>query len=113
MSNHTPGPWEVMPYLRPDLDDDPMGVYEVELPVLTQRYFTANPGDEEGDAAIAAVHAENGANARLIAAAPDLLAAADAAESELERMEAATGKPCEESVILTLRAAIAKAKGGA
>lgn len=54
---------------------------------------------------------EENDNARLIAAAPDLLAACDKAESELERMEAATGKPVAEDVILAIRAALAKARG--
>lgn len=72
-NQHTPGPWRVSPVSRPDLDDDPMGQYDVEPAVsqLSERYFNCEPESDELDD----VHAENAANARLIAASPDLLAA--------------------------------------
>jgi hypothetical protein len=47
------------------------------------------------------------ANANFIAAAPLLLNALHSAETELERMEAASGKPVDITVILAIRAAIA------
>lgn len=72
---HTSGPWTVHPYLRPDLDDDPMGVYVVEeaKDKLTGLYFDTEPDDgPESEAALAAIHAENAANACLLGAAPEL-----------------------------------------
>ena len=107
MSGHTPGPWKVQRYLRPDLDDDPMGVYLVETAAdaLTPRYYEAEPETPELDA----VHSENEANARLIAAAPDLLAA-------LEKLVRANyGQPSGVTVpaLDQARAAIAQAKGEA
>ncbi len=59
--------------MRPDLEDDPMGQYEVRpaCDELAVRYDNAEPESDELDA----VHAENLANARLISAAPKLLAA--------------------------------------
>ena len=59
---HTPGPWKVHPEIRPDLDDDPMGIYVVEAAVykLTPRYYAAKPETEELDA----IYAENSANRR-------------------------------------------------
>lgn len=72
---HTSGPWTVHPYLRPDLDDDPMGVYVVEeaKDKLTALYFDTEPNDgSESEAALAAIHAENAANACLLGAAPEL-----------------------------------------
>ena len=70
-SKFTPGPWEVSPYLRPDLDDDPMGVYrlgQLSAAKLTEAYFAAEPETQE----LANVHTENEANARLIAQAPEM-----------------------------------------
>lgn len=74
---HTPGKWKVEPYLTPDRDDDPMMVYQVKAGNLQQRYDNCPMDDEyEYDQEkLASIHAENEANARLIAAAPDLLAA--------------------------------------
>ena len=69
MGQHTPGPWIVIPYLRPDRDDDPMGVYAIQACDELQRaYFKADPETPE----LEKIHAENLANARLIAAAPEM-----------------------------------------
>ena len=68
---HTPGPWTVSPVIRKDLDDDPMGEYVIREAQdrLTPLYWKAEPESYE----IEAVHDENYANARLVAAAPELL----------------------------------------
>ena len=119
MSKHTPGPWKVEPTLRPDWDDDPLGEYTVQPAAdrLTERYF-ATDGDspdneytaEIGTAQLDAIHAENAANARLIAAAPELLEACRIALEELN-LWADTGADQEYSIGF-LEAAIAKAEGG-
>ena len=44
-------------------------------------------------------------------AAPDLYAALDKAESELERMESITGQHCDELVVMQARAALSRARG--
>ena len=69
---HTPGPWTVSPVIRKDLDDDPMGEYVIREAQdrLTPLYWKAEPESYE----IESVHDENYANARLVAAAPELLA---------------------------------------
>lgn len=71
MTQHTPGPWTVTCYLRPDRDDDPMGVYLVEPAayILWKRYEAAEPETPE----LAKVHSEQQANTRLIAAVPEML----------------------------------------
>ena len=64
--------WEVSPYRRPDMDDDPMGVYKVE-PVsekLTGQYDATDPLT---DRYFYSVHNTNAAVARLLQAAPGLL----------------------------------------
>jgi hypothetical protein len=73
MSDITPGPWTVTPYLTPERDDDPMGVYKVQpaFDDLTKLYFEMDPEDNDF---YEKVHDVNEANARLIAAAPSLLA---------------------------------------
>ena len=67
----SPGAWDVVPMLRPDLDDDPMCEYVIQShqPGLTGRYFAAEPDS----AALAAVHQENAANAEFIALAHNAL----------------------------------------
>src|SRR3972149_1799020 len=93
---HTPGPWKGTRYLRPALDDDPMGIYLVETAAdaLTPRYYGAEPETPELDA----VHSENEANARLIAAPPALLAALERMGNGAEAhpaFHAHRGAPCE------------------
>lgn len=93
-TNHTPGPWAYEQW--PDSGGFPRPV------VVAQ-----------GSRAVAYMSREDGyANARLIAAAPDLLAAceavanADAECSCYERCE------CREEAMAALRAAVTAAKGG-
>lgn len=93
MSNHTPGPWNVSRKKLGTIEHtDPSGLVDTVA-------FTS--GDTSGSPS---------ANARLIAAAPDLLAACevvwDSCDAEGRIMLPANGK-----TITELRSAIAKAKG--
>ena len=117
---HTPGPWSV------DLDyvsRDGRASINSEGWIALARVVVRMEGDE--------TTCEDGiANARLIAAAPDLLEALEAAIAMLDALKAESGRDIEwgeedpfrmgewfESQELTamenMRAAIAKAKGGA
>jgi hypothetical protein len=103
-SKYTPGPWKVRPYLTPDKDDDPQGVYIVS-PVadkLERAYSLAEPESDE----LASVHAENLANAHLIAASPELV---EALEEINSWAEAYGGLP---EIRLIARKALNKARGG-
>lgn len=108
MSNHTPGPWAV------DADAYPIMVYsESETWPLVDEL-----GNEEGyKGAFIANTGDNAANARLIAAAPELLDALHALESfypSTEEMELSDDYSVSEIDWVELaRAAIAKATGAA
>lgn len=74
----TPGPWTVHHFLAPDMDRTDAGLYEVEEANrrILERLDDGRTGDrEDRTSAWMDVHDEADANARLIAAAPDLLAA--------------------------------------
>jgi hypothetical protein len=91
MATHTPGPWKAstsQPLMV--FADDEKGRWIAEL----------NPYD-------------NGTNARLIAAAPDLLAACENAESALDSKKAVgyLAHDRTEYALRVIRAAIAKAHG--
>jgi hypothetical protein len=130
-STHTPGPWRADTY-----QNESNGVWNVtvntdyppalcnearSIAVMTGSYYTA-PGEFHEPNALPV----NQANARLIAAAPDLLAACKAligyAESDLRNLEsdAANGvedaqefyDSCRESIAAGY-AAISRAEGGA
>ena len=99
---HTPGPWEVV--VQPFADPDAKGntIYSVE------GYGIGRIWDENGNP-------ENYANARLIAAAPDLLEAADAMMPLLSLIEDDLWEDCpfpavQRKRIAALRAAILKAR---
>lgn len=66
------------PFLTPDRDDDPLGVYCVE-PISTylqNRFDSVSPLDQDNEEEeLDAIHAENRKIARLIAAAPTMLEA--------------------------------------
>ena len=87
MSKHTPGPWAVDRYCR---DITPVGRY---------LRIAEIPGHRENDTPDSQ---EREANARLIAAAPDLLAA----------LQAARGYVSQPKVLAAILSAIAKATGG-
>ena len=93
MSGHTPGPWTVV---RPPMDQNAYDVYG-DGAQITRGYWAHNAG----------------ADAYLIAAAPDLLKAALLAVSVLGHMAEILGDVEQEpgTVIPQLRAAIAKAEG--
>lgn len=96
MSKHTPGPWK--------FDDESKSVLGPEYDNYGRRHKVCR------------VHANlavSDANAILIAAAPELLEAAQAAESVLARQKWRPESTDPEAVALFgLRAAIAKATGG-
>jgi hypothetical protein len=94
-TKHTPGPWQVSPHSN--ITSKSLVVAKVEQ----------MPGNYES---------EKQANARLIAAAPDLLFALEACMENMEGMLGISdfGSPTEGDFPLAIvRAAIAKAKGGA
>ena len=63
MRAHTPGPWRYGPHLSPS--ENHRGYYIVSESSNGWAHATVQPGDEDGEL--------GEANARLIAAAPDLL----------------------------------------
>lgn len=69
-ANCTKGPVTVKPFLTPDRDDDPMMVYKIEGGDLQGRFDSV---DLEDEAEVAAIHAENNANAELTAQAFNVL----------------------------------------
>lgn len=100
---HTPGPWDVEPKGSRHFVDGADG--------LTVAYL---------DRAGVRERAEIEANARLIASAPELLAALEAAAGLAEgtvkllrQLDMESGRIAAECVLRDARAAIAKAKGGA
>jgi hypothetical protein len=97
VSGHTPGPWWIkwgFNVFGPD------------------NRLVANAGGHENNQNQAAVQAENVANARLIAAAPDLLTAVLLAADYFERLPQFPDRGVDiKAVTLALRAAIAKAEG--
>ena len=85
--SHTPGPWRAQP-ADDRHDPDIVGIYAGPLPTpddpdrkpIAEVY--CHPGDEHGES-----------NARLIAAAPDLLVALEKATFELNAIRARDGAP--------------------
>lgn len=99
----TQGPWEVTPFLTPDKDDDPMGVYKVQpaFDELTKLYFEMDPKEDEDF--YEKVHAVNQAIAYLIGAAPTMHKKLTDTVAWLER-EIADIKECSPSKGTPLRA---------
>lgn len=109
-AKHTPGPWEPI-----KLNSAPLGLWAVNAPgyggrnplVCGMEYSKGGP----------ILHAESEANARLIAAAPDLLEALKemvAGDAEAIEEAQALGVPFPEEMLATFkkaRAAIARATG--
>ena len=75
MSKHTPGPWKVFPARHPGIDS---GTASDDCPIIV----FSDEGPDDDDAGVRGRDAsEIRANARLIAAAPELLEACLAAET--------------------------------
>lgn len=111
---HTPGPWQTNEYYNEDVVvTDERGFVIVEakhMPILLgwhEKLGIDHWADRSGEAYIELAPEAQAANARLIAAAPDLLDALKQAERWLEGWESA------EPYLSTIRSAIAKATGGA
>jgi hypothetical protein len=97
MSQHAPGPWRVQPYVDAI---DILDANEEEVAYLADRAIAVDGMPPE--------------NARLIAAAPDLLAACEAAR-ELALVGTIEGRVTHEAfaeLLDAVVAAIARAKGG-
>ena len=121
MADPTPGPWSVIGFEDlPDVDDLMIVAFDVAAPgERPPELYICNIGSDGGRySAFAPVEAgpqwpASLANARLIAAAPDLLAACKAIELHIASDHPVTDN---EHPYLTavrqLRAAIAKAEGG-
>lgn len=94
----TPGPWKV----EPAVPGEASGVH----------VFAVNPkgSAEDGDLITIADFIENEANARLIAAAPDLYHAIKSSMEYLEEQLGDCDEGCE-CIMHDLRAAIARAEG--
>lgn len=102
---HTPGPWHAS-----DLETGEWEVvqHDATKPTPSEPWYIAVVCDAPGDGAA-------DANARLIAAAPELLEVACALELLLRQREDELGclSPEMEAIAVRNRAAIGKAKGGA
>jgi hypothetical protein len=96
-TQHTPGPWQVKPSNNEITNAD-----HGRLPFAIVAGYTL----------IGATY-ENGKDARLIAAAPDLLKAAKTIMENLDGMAGEVTAGYHESIIAPLRDAIAKATGAA
>lgn len=96
-TQHTPGPWTIRPY-NFDAVRDAQGIFSAgcRIPICHSIM-----GNDLGQA---------DANARLIAAAPELLAALQRALDAIEYYHAREGSP---DTLADARAAIARATGGA
>lgn len=120
-TQHTPGPWTVSQFCTPRASEDPLGAYLIdeiakELGELDAKSYDAEPNSEEEQDWVDARSNKNEANAALIAAAPDLLAACRCALADMEGSYSREDWDDDENpVALTIReliAAIAKAGGG-
>lgn len=99
MSKHTPGPWKFVP------SDDTPGHREPAVVYIKNKRFEFSGG-------IAFDAHETEANARLISASPDLLAACKVADQFLDHL-ANSWEVCRhtQAMIDQIKAAIAKAEG--
>lgn len=102
-TKHTPGPWVAS---KPD------GL--AHWNIRAGQLCIANVPDFIGSAVTMEHVGQGGANARLIASAPDLLEALNVAEAALYRLNGSDDLPGWLSgAVVNIRAAIAKAKGRA
>lgn len=90
--------WFVEPFLVPEREDDPMGVYKVQ-PVADRLGKLYDETDSEVDDAFQAVHAENVANCEFIAAShkmmPEMLLSIQGTHSILESWRDCRVSPAE------------------
>lgn len=105
---HTPGPWQLdgaeiygAPYGKP------VQVFSGKPPVQAQDIVARIPYDDDGYSTMQPVHV---ANARLIAAAPDMLAALQRALPCVEYAADELGSEEDAACLEQVRAAIKKAK---
>ena len=119
-TQHTPGPWTVSQFCTPRASEDPLGAYLIdeiakELGELDAKSYDAEPNSEEEQDWVDARSNKNEANAALIAAAPDLLAALEACLGPLQdayNQAGHSGHATDASrAFIAARAAIAKAGG--
>ena len=116
MADPTPGPWHVIGFEDlPDVDDLMIVAFDVAAPgEAPPELYICNIGSDGGRySALAPVEAGGDwpvslANARLIAAAPDLLAALIAVLKVIDR---ADDRGCPAGALEMARAAIARAEG--
>lgn len=106
-AQHTPGPWRLDDYntIRADRPND-----DDAVPIAT---WTCSPLglDHAGSCTRPVIWDEAVANARLIAAAPDLLEALELLCAKFDIFEGEPFHNCSDSPWAIARAAIAKAKG--
>ena len=113
-ASHTPGPWVVN--YKPD--DEPYIIAEQgkawDNPVICSLYEDVTPEDSITFSPWLKAYPNAEANARLIAAAPDMLAALEGAWKEMSGWSwtgDARGKGPYDDHLARIRAAITKAKG--
>jgi hypothetical protein len=107
MSGHTPGPWMIEPYSD---EDETLYVCANYMPTddgFARATWIAECDLQDGNLA------ENAANARLIAAAPDLLAALKETLNYWKSTGFADCEPECDCIVESVRAALAKADGAA
>jgi len=111
-AKHTPGPWQAVS-LRDEVNVQPAPGMPFERTAIINHVF--------GGANFGEIVAQTGcnyprcqANARLIAAAPDMLAACDSAIQIIEQLiPEPSARGIADVVLVQIRRAIAKAEGGA
>jgi hypothetical protein len=96
-AKHTQGPWMI--------------IHSYNIVAENGRRGIASAGGYQNNQKTEAVHAENCANARLIAAAPDLLAALKIALPYVESFDGDNADRQTKANAATVRAAIARATG--
>jgi hypothetical protein len=106
MSKHTPGPWE---YTEHDIGDDAFIVVPCNIVAKNGVFVVDFDGGLYSWEGAKASNDERYANARLIAAAPDLLAACKEALAAIVALDVAS-QPWGDDVYKRIAAAIAKAE---
>lgn len=109
MKEHTPGPWRI------NVSGSEVGVNYSFLARKKNGWVNILKGNSKHDGITRATCAEAAANARLIASAPDMLAALVMAERKLSAYVGVCGgdKELTDEVLPLCRAAVAKAQGEA